>query len=90
MQQIETVECVLGVLQQIDAIAREIAVLSDIGVTVFNVPPDCPIFLRGEQIKLRMLQPDDRIRVTFAKCREFLLAKSLDVQPDSDSSSPKV
>lgn len=92
MQQFDTIvtiECVLGTVRQIDAIAREIVVLSNLGMTAFDVPPDCPIFLRGEQIKLRMIQPDDRIRVTFSKCREFLVANALDVQPDGDSSSPK-
>lgn len=90
MQQIDTVEYVLGSLQQVDAVAREIVVLSDRGTVIFDVPPDCPIYLRGEAIKLRMVQPEDRVRVTFARCREYLVARLLEVQPIIDSPSVKV
>jgi hypothetical protein len=52
-------------------------------VKVFYVPPDCPIHLHGERIKLRMVQPRDQARVTFNRRQEMLVAKQLEIQPDS-------
>jgi hypothetical protein len=90
MQQIDTVECLLGTLQQMNAVTREISVRSDAGIELFDVPPDSLVFLRGEQIKLRLIQPGDRVRVTFVKISGSRIAKILEVQPESDLSSPQV
>ena len=37
------------------------------GLAVFDVPSSCPISLRGEPIKLRLIQPRDRVRVAFSR-----------------------
>jgi hypothetical protein len=36
---------VQGAVQQVDTVGREITVLLSTGIAVFDVPPDCPIFL---------------------------------------------
>jgi hypothetical protein len=89
MQSIDTVECLLGTLQQVDAVTREIFVRTDAGVELIDVPPDSLVFLRGDQIKLRLLQPGDRVRVTYVKTLGSRIAKRLEVQPESDLSSPQ-
>ena len=76
-------ECARGAVQRVDTVAREIAVLLPTGLELFYVPPDCPIYLHGERIKLRMIQPRDQARVTFARGRGTLSVQLLEVQPDS-------
>jgi hypothetical protein len=76
-------DCVQGAVQQVDTVGREITVLLSDGIAVFDVPPDCPIFLHGERIKLRMVQPRDQAKITFAKSRDARIALRLEVQPDS-------
>lgn len=71
-----------GFVQRVDANGREIAVLLATGVEYFFVPPDCPIFLHGERIKLRLIQPRDHVRVTFDGNPGMLIVKLLEVQPD--------
>ena len=72
-----------GTVQHVDTLGREITVLLSTGLKVFYVPPDCPIVLRGERIKLRMIQPRDQALVTFDRSCGMLVAKLLEVQPDS-------
>jgi hypothetical protein len=74
---------VQGAVQQVDTVGREITVLLSTGIAVFDVPPDCPIFLHGERIKLRMVQSGDQARITFAGSRDARIASRLEVQPDS-------
>ncbi|QDU26752.1 hypothetical protein ETAA8_18330 [Anatilimnocola aggregata] len=64
-----------------DTLGREIAVLLPIGLKVFYVPPDCPIFLRGERIKLRIVQAQDAVRITFEKSRGVFVVKLLEIGP---------
>jgi hypothetical protein len=71
-----------GTIQRVDTLGREITVLLSTGLEVFYVPPDCPIVLHGERIKLRMIQPRDKVRVTFVRSRGMLVVKLLEVQPD--------
>jgi hypothetical protein len=72
-----------GVVQRVDSLGREITILLSTGLEVFYVPPDCPIHLHGERIKLRMIQPRDQARVTFDRNPELLVAKRVELQPDS-------
>ena len=72
-----------GTIQRVDVLGREITVLLPTGLEVFYVPSDCPIVLHGERIKLRMVQTRDTACVTFDRKRGMLVAKLLEVQPDS-------
>jgi hypothetical protein len=72
-----------GAIQRVDTLGREISVLLSTGLEVFYVPPGCPIVLHGERIKLRMIQPRDQVRVTFDRSSAMLVAKLLEVQPDT-------
>ena len=72
-----------GAVQRVDTVEREITVLLSTGLEVFDVPSDCPIRLRGEPIKLRLIQPRDQVRITFADHQGRLIAQLLDVQPDT-------
>jgi hypothetical protein len=53
-----------GVARRIDAVARELTVDAGGALVAIDVPPGCPITLRGERIRFRMLLPLDRVRVT--------------------------
>jgi hypothetical protein len=80
---IVTGERAQGTIQRVDTLGREIAILLSTGLEIFYVPPDCPIILHGERIKLRMIQPRDEARVTFDRSSGMLVMKLLEVQPDS-------
>jgi hypothetical protein len=82
VQAIAAGERAQGTIQRVDTLGREITVLLSTGLEVFYVPPDCPIVLHGERIKLRMIQPRDKARVTFVRSREMLVVELLEVQPD--------
>jgi hypothetical protein len=71
-----------GVARRIDAVARELTVDAGGAFVAIDVPPDCPITLRGERIKLRMLLPRDRVRVTCAESSGALVASAIEAQPD--------
>jgi hypothetical protein len=79
-------ECALGTVQSVDPLGREISVLLPTGRAVFYVPSDCPTYLRGERIKLRIVQPGDEVRVTFVREGGVLFAKALEVRPPADYS----
>ena len=76
-------ECAQGTVQSLDPLGREIVVLLPTGREVFYVPPDCPTYLRGERIKLRIAQPRDEVRVTFAEEEGVLSVKRLEIWPKS-------
>ena len=76
-------ECANGAIQRVDTVGREVSVLLPTGVAVFDVPTDCPVHLRGEPIKLRLLQPRDHVRVTFSDRQGRLVAQFLEAQPDT-------
>lgn len=77
-----TTDHVQGTLLQVDVVGREIVVLLPKGMAVFDVPPDCLVRLRGEPIKLRLIQPRDRVRIAFDDHQGRLIAHLLEVQPD--------
>ena len=72
-----------GAVHRVDTVEREISVLISTGLAVFDVPSDCPILLRGEPIKLRLIQPRDQVRIAFTDYQGRLIAHLLEVQPDT-------
>lgn len=72
-----------GIVERVDIVQREVAVLIQNNVKLFDIPPDCPIFLHGERIKLRMMQPRDQVNIRFAAGDELPIATSVEVQPEA-------
>jgi hypothetical protein len=72
-----------GIVQRVDTVQREVTVLLQNGLELFDIPPDCLIFLHGERIKLRMIQPRDHVKIRFTAGDELPIATSVEVQPDS-------
>jgi hypothetical protein len=72
-----------AVVRRVDVVNRELTVRAGHALAVFDVPPGCAVLLRGERVKLRMVQPGDRVRVTYAPRRGSLVACAVEVQPPS-------
>jgi hypothetical protein len=65
-----------GTLEAVDPASREIVVrLDGGGHLLFYLPLDCPILLRKERVKLRLLQPHDRVRIRFVADAAALAAQ---------------
>jgi hypothetical protein len=69
-----------GVIQRVDPVARELAALVGGSLVNIYVPPDCAVLLRGERVKLRMVQPRDRVRVAYSVA-DGLTAREVEVLP---------
>ena len=72
-----------GVIRRVDPVSREVEVHVG-GTTVsFDVRPDCVITLRGERVKLRLIQPRDRVRVMYTERQGTRIADAVEVSTDS-------
>lgn len=69
-----------GVLQRIDLIERAVTVRQEASALTFAVSPQCEILLNGERVKLRMLQPRDRVSVTYRDRGEGRTALSVEAR----------
>ena len=69
-----------GIVHGVDTVNRELAALVGGALVNFDVPPGCAVVLRGERVKLRMVQPGDRVRVTYASFRGSRVACAVEVQ----------
>lgn len=54
-----------GIVRQVDLIGRIVTVDTKDRSIAFAVSPVCEILLNGERVKLRLLQPRDRVRVAY-------------------------
>lgn len=70
-----------AIVRRVDPITRELAALVEGGLVTIYVPPDCEVVLHGERVKLRMVQPRDRLRVVCADRADPLIALGIEVQP---------
>lgn len=86
-QSVAAAERAEGIVQRVDTVGRELKVLLSTGVAVVDVPLDCPVMLRGERIKLRMVQPGDEVRIMYSRGRGRIIGKLVEVQPDRCRSS---
>ena len=68
-----------GLLLHVDLFNRSVTVLLTGGPLTFDVPSTCEILLNGERVKLRMLQPRDRVKITYCRHRGILTALKLEV-----------
>lgn len=76
-----------GVVRRVDPVGREMDVLVAGASVSFDVRTDCVITLRGERVKLRLVQPRDRVRVAFRECRGARIADAIEVQPEGPAPS---
>ena len=76
-----------AVVHRVDPVNRELAALVAGVLVSMYVPPGCAVVLRGERVKLRMVQPRDRVRVTYTELDGALLAREIEVQPGHPRSS---
>lgn len=72
-------EVAQGVIQLIDLIDREVTVRQEGGAARYAVSGKCEVLLNGERVKLRMLQPRDRVRIVYRRRGEGRVALSLEV-----------
>jgi hypothetical protein len=68
-----------GTVWQVDLAGRDVVVRAGDCVRTFQVPPDCVVFVSGEPVKLRLLQPHDRVEVVYRQQGEVAVASSLRV-----------
>lgn len=76
-----------GVVSRVDPVCRELDVRATGAAVRIDVPPDCPITLRGERVKLRLLQPQDRVRVFYAERHDGRVASRIEVQPTAPTAA---
>ena len=69
-----------GIIEQVDTVNRELRVLVEGSVVSFDVPADCPVLLHKERVKFRLLQPGDRILLTYVIRRGRRTACRIEVQ----------
>lgn len=72
----------VGVVHRVDTVNREIAVLAGGELLTFDVPVGCAVVLHGEPVKLRMVQPQDRVKIRHASRGGLQVALTIEVQPD--------
>lgn len=70
-----------GIVRRVDPTGREVEVQIAGTPVSFDVRPDCVVTLRGERVKLRLIQPRDRVRVAYTECRGTRVADAIEVQP---------
>ena len=76
-----------AVIHRVDPVNRELAALVEGVLVTIYVPPACEVVLRGERVKLRMVQPRDRVRVAYTEVADALVAREIEVQPGHLTSS---
>lgn len=71
----------VGNLERIDLVQREITI--SVGTHLFEVevPPQCAVLLRGERIKLRIMQPGDVVRIGCVTRGARIVAECVEVAP---------
>lgn len=68
-----------GVVLAVDIRSRELKVEVQGILLEFYVPPDCTVLLHDEQVKLRLLQPRDPVRIDYSSSSDTLVVHRLQV-----------
>jgi hypothetical protein len=69
-----------GEIVRVDTVNRELTIHLAHGLLVIDVPPGCPITLRGERVRLRMLQARDLVRVNYVDRCGARVASAVEVR----------
>lgn len=75
------IEHLQGIVQKVNLLDRDLTIDDGVEAAVLDVPPDCPVLLHGERIKLRLLQPRDIVSIAFVRRDERLVAQKVEVGP---------
>jgi hypothetical protein len=76
-----------GVIHWVDPVNRELATVVEGVLVNIHVPLNCDVVLHGERVKLRMVQPSDRVRVTYTELADAIVARAIEVLPRQPTSS---
>lgn len=68
-----------GFLEAVDLLNRCVTVRQDDSAWTYDVPTSCEVLLNGERVKLRLLQPRDRVSVTYCRRQGVPTALSLEI-----------
>jgi hypothetical protein len=68
-----------GSLVRVDTFNRELTLLVGGAVLDLDVPPSCAIVLNGQAVRLRLLQPQDRLLVAYEPGLGRGIARRIDV-----------
>jgi hypothetical protein len=68
-----------GILLEVDVPGRELKVFADGASQAFDVATDCPVYLHGERVRLRLLQPGDYAQVCYTHEAGAAVARSIRV-----------
>ena len=71
-------------MREVNGLAREILLLTAAGEIAIDVPCDCEIVLRGQRIKLRLVQPGDSVAVSLVNRAGRYVASRIIVQPEQN------
>ena len=71
----------IGSVKRVDVVSRELHVQLGTAVIVFDVPSNCPILLRYERVKLRLVQPGDSVVINFTRSGNRRIANLIHAQP---------
>lgn len=71
----------VGMIHRVDTVNRELTVIVNGELLTFDVPVGCEVILHGEHVKLRMVQPQDRAKITHLNRDNLRVALAIEVQP---------
>ena len=69
-----------AVVERVDLVNRELVLNVSGKSRVVDVPLDCDVLLHDEPVKLRLLQPADRVWVTWRRPGDMLAAAKIEVK----------
>lgn len=72
----------VGIVHRVDTVNREVAVFVNGERLTFDVPVGCAVVLHGERVKLRMVQPRDRVQITYVNRGVLRVALAIEVHLD--------
>lgn len=73
----------LAMVDRVDPINREMHISVGNSSLAIYVPPGCPVLLRGERVRFRVLQPNDLVRGTYVRRPEGFVAEELEIRTRS-------
>lgn len=75
----------VGMIHCIDTVNRELTVIVAGELLTFDVPVGCEVFLHGERVRLRLLQPGDWARLKYTRRGRLLAAHAIEIPPHETS-----
>lgn len=74
-------EIMAGSVERVDVVQRELTIIAGRQRIAVDIPPQCPVMLRGERIKLRLIQPGDVVRIRLVGRAARAVAQGVEVAP---------